>query len=266
MIRCAARLAALMLVAVVPTLHAAEPPAGRLDPPAIAVIIDDLGDRLDAGERAIALAGVSTVAILPRTPHARQLARAAHDAGKEVFLHQPLDATEPGPLGPGAIHLDMDHALMARTLDANIAAVPFVVGLNNHMGSMLTMHPGHMDWLMQALAERGLVFVDSRTTTKTVAMRMAAEHGVPALERDVFIDPVPDEGAILEQITRLRQVALAQGYAVAIAHPYPITLDILERALPELSAEGFRLVSASQLIRMRSGEMEIETWPVSSSP
>jgi polysaccharide deacetylase 2 family uncharacterized protein YibQ len=255
----------LILIAL-PLMASADPPPEIDDAqPVIAVIIDDLGDLLEPGRRAIALPGVSTFAILPQTPHAASLARTAHEAGKEVFLHQPLDATEPGPLGPGAIHLDMDRETMARTLDENLASVPFVVGVNNHMGSMLTMHPGHMDWLMQALAERDLIFVDSRTTTKTVAMRLAAEHRVPALERDVFIDPQADGAAILEQLARLRQVAQTQGYAIAIAHPYPVTLDILERALPDLIAEGFRLVSASELIRMRTEQMETASWPVSSS-
>jgi len=260
--------AALIAILAGLPLAAAMPPdaiSGADDGPMIAVIIDDLGDQLAPGERAIALPGVSTYAILPLTPHAGQLADEVHAAGKEVFLHQPLEATEPGPLGPGAITLDTDHAELARTLDENLASVRYAVGVNNHMGSMLTMHPGHMDWLMQALSERHLLFVDSRTTTRTVAMRFAAEHHVPALERDVFIDPTAAEAVIREQLARLRQVAREQGYAVAIAHPYPVTLDILEQALPELMAEGFRLVSASQLIRIRSGELENITWPVSSS-
>lgn len=244
-----APLAALLIaVAIAGAAPALDPVPG----PVIAVVIDDLGDQLEAGRQALALPAVVSVAILPHTPYGETLALEAHAAGREVWLHQPLQAVEPGPLGPGAILLDMDRATLAQTLADNLTAVPHVVGVNNHMGSMLTRHPGHMAWLMEELAARELMFLDSRTTAQTVALETARAAGVAAAERDVFLDSDPDPEAIRAQLHRAEQLAAEQGYAIVIGHPYPATLAVLAEALPELRRAGYRLVAASRVVRMQS--------------
>ena len=124
--------------------------------PRIAIIIDDLGYQLDAGRRAIDLPGPVVCAILPGTPRARQLAQGAHDNGKEVLLHLPLQATaRRGPLEPGGITLDMSRARLSAVFAEAIESVPFAAGVSSHRGSLLTRHPGHMQWLMETIKSNG---------------------------------------------------------------------------------------------------------------
>ncbi len=219
-------------------------------PPAIAIIIDDLGYQLAAGRRTVALPGPVACAVLPSTPRATLLAEAAFAAGKDVLLHLPLQPMNwDGADVPGAILLDTSRAQLARSFAESLRSVPHVVGVNTHQGSLLTRHPGHMSWLMEEIRAQGdLFFVDSRTTHESVALGMARESGVPAVERDVFLDPDTEPATVAREFARLKQLAREQGMAVGIGHPYPATLALLEQELPKLEAEGFRLVSISDYV------------------
>ena len=234
--------AALALIAAAE--GAAEPVAR------IAIIIDDLGYGLEAGRRVIALPGPVACAILPGTPRAADLATAANASGKEVLLHLPLQAVDyHGPTEPGSITLDMSRERLSLTVRHALESVPFAVGVNGHRGSLITRHPGHMQWLMEDLRRRNdLFFVDSYTTPRSVAMQIAHETGVRAIRRDVFLDPDAEPGTVLREFERLKALARERGSAVAIGHPYPTTLAFLERELPGLVEEGIELVSLGDLI------------------
>jgi polysaccharide deacetylase 2 family uncharacterized protein YibQ len=218
--------------------------------PRIAIIIDDLGYQLAAGHRAVALPGPVACAILPGTPGAARLARAAWEGGKEVLLHLPLQSVDhDGAAEPGSITLDMTREAFADTFATAMASVPFAVGVNGHRGSLLTRHPGHMSWLMEELLRAGgLYFVDSYTTHRSVALQIASEQGVPAIKRDVFLDSDPAPEMVAMEFERLKALARERGLAVAIGHPYPGTLAFLERAIPGLVEEGIELVPLRELI------------------
>lgn len=230
--------------------------------PAVSIIIDDLGNRKQTGHRVVALPGAVACAFLPHAPYTHQLALLAHSGNKEVMLHAPMESEKQGNLGPGALTLNMDQDQFIATLQKDIAAVPHVRGINNHMGSLLTRHPGHMLWLMQEINRQGgLFFVDSRTTTRTVASKIAGEIGVPSLQRDVFLDNVREPEAIERQFNELIAVAKRKGTALAIGHGYQSTLSVLERLLPQLEAHGVRLVPVSELINLR--KQRVDSWRVS---
>jgi polysaccharide deacetylase 2 family uncharacterized protein YibQ len=233
--------------------------------PVIALILDDLGNQREEGMRSVALPGAVTYAILPRTPFGAELARVAHEHGKEVMLHMPMQAVHDHPLGPGGVRLDMSEFEFKRTLEDSLASIPHVRGINNHMGSLLTRHPGHMDWVMQVLAQRGdLYFVDSRTTAQTVAMRVALERRVPTVDRDVFLDSKQgDPEYVARQFDDLIDVAKRRGTAVGIGHPYLETLEVLESRLGELQAHGIELVPVSELLDIRERR---QAWQASLSP
>ena len=218
--------------------------------PRIAIIIDDLGYHLDAGRRAIALPGPVVCAILPGTPRADVLARSAHEQGKEVLVHLPLQSVGHGEaVESGAITLDMSRESFSAAFSNAMSSVPYAVGVNNHRGSLLTRHPGHMQWLMEdILATDGLFFVDSYTTHESVALQIASENGVPALRRDVFLDNDPAPETLAREFERLKSLARSRGLAVAIGHPYPATLEFLEREIPRLVDEGIELVPIRELI------------------
>ncbi|MGA7801730.1 MAG: divergent polysaccharide deacetylase family protein, partial [Gammaproteobacteria bacterium] len=229
--------------------------------PVISIIIDDLGYRLDTGEQATRLPGPVACAILPRSPHAGVLARLAHQHGKEVILHLPMQSEDYGRLDPGGLTLHMTRREFLHTLAQDLADVPYVSGVNNHMGSLLTQHPGDMAWLMRALARRGLFFVDSRTTRRTVAEQVALETGLPTTRRNVFLDDSRDPDAIRAQFFRLLVLARRDGSAVAIGHPYPHTMAVLQRELPQLQLYGVRLVPVRRLIALQQAGRR--TWQAS---
>lgn len=220
-------------------------------PPRIAIIIDDLGYRFAAGRRAIKLPGPVSFAVLPGAPRSRALATLAFESGKEVLLHLPLQAApDDGLQEPLEINLEMSRKELGVAFDQALASVPHAIGVNSHRGSMLTRHPGHMQWLMDEIhARETLFFVDSLTTHRSVALTIAHETGVEARKRDIFLDPDKEPETVAREFERMKQMALKRGSVVAIGHPYKATLELLERELPKLAGEGIELVSISVLVR-----------------
>ena len=220
--------------------------------PRIAIIIDDLGYALHPAERLLALELPMTFAILPGAPKAGRLAEAARRSGQEVIVHLPLQAMQQdGAHDADEITLDMTAAQVRRVFRDALRAVPFAVGINNHRGSLLTQHPGHMQWIMDSIrCTANLFFVDSYTTHLSVAMQIASESGIPAVKRDVFLDSSREPEDIERKIARLKALARESGQAVGIGHPYPETLSLLEDALPAMQKEGFDLVHVSELVQL----------------
>jgi polysaccharide deacetylase 2 family uncharacterized protein YibQ len=221
------------------------------DAPRVAIIIDDMGYHLANGRRAIELPGPVSFSFLPGAPRARALAEQAHALGKDILLHLPLQAAnDDAPPAPSEIHLDMSRERLGHTFNEALDAVPHVIGVNSHRGSLLTRHPGHMQWLMEEIRDRdSLFFIDSYTHHESVALQIAVENNVEAIKRDVFLDPDPSPEVVEREFERLKTLARKRGSALAIGHPYPATLDVLERELPKLADEGFELVRVSELLR-----------------
>ncbi|MFJ4441375.1 divergent polysaccharide deacetylase family protein [Pseudomonas sp. NPDC089422] len=220
-------------------------PAGKAY---LSIIIDDLGQSADRDSRTLALPGPVTMAIMPDTPHATDFARQAHKAGKTVILHMPMDPAT----GPYAWHPGIPIEELARRLDAALAKVPYAAGINNHMGSRMTAQREPMAWLMGELQRRHLFFVDSRTSAATVAAAEAQAQGLAHVSRDVFLDDVRTTEAITGQLQQGIALARKQGSAVLIGHPYPQTLEVLERELPRLKRQGIELIRLKQMIAVRS--------------
>ena len=225
--------------------------AASADTPRVAIIIDDMGYHLANGRRAIQLPGPVSFSFLPGAPRARALAEQAHALGKDILLHLPLQAAnDDAPPAPSEIHLDMSRERLGHTFDEALASVPHVIGVNSHRGSLLTRHPGHMQWLMEEIRDRdSLFFIDSYTHHESVALQIAVENNVEAIKRDVFLDPDPSPEVVEREFERLKELARKRGSALAIGHPYPATLDVLERELPKLADEGFELVRVSELLQ-----------------
>jgi len=223
--------------------------------PGIALIIDDLGNQSHLGMRAIMLPGPVACAFLPYGPFTNALARQAHGYHKEVMLHLPMQAVdhENKRVEKGTLTLDMTEQQFMEATANEIAAVPYVTGLNNHKGSLLTRHPGNMAWLMQAINKHGdLFFVDSRTTTETVARQLAVEYGVPNSSRNVFLDNDPNPEAVRAQFRKLVAMAKRDGTALGIGHPLPGTLNVLTEELANLRWQGVQLLPVSRLIAQQN--------------
>ncbi|WP_426117917.1 divergent polysaccharide deacetylase family protein [Pseudomonas sp. DSP3-2-2] len=216
----------------------------------LSLIIDDLGQNPVRDQRALALPGPVTLAIMPDTPHATEFARQAHKAGKTVMLHMPMDPAT----GPFAWHPDLPLPELESRLNAALLKVPYAAGLNNHMGSRMTAEPVAMGWLVAELQRRHMFFVDSRTSAKTVAAAQAQQIGLASVSRDVFLDDERTAEAITRQLHIAIKLAQKQGSAVMIGHPYPVTLDVLERELPNLKAQGIDWIDLRRMISVRGNE------------
>jgi uncharacterized protein len=212
----------------------------------LVIIIDDMGHSRSLGRQALALPGALNFAFLPHTPHGAELAQQAHASGKEVMLHAPMSNILDQPLGPGALTPDLSRSHFLARLKVALRDIPHVRGLNNHMGSELTQQRQPMEWVMEALAENGLYFVDSRTTAQSVAARTAATYGLPHLSRHVFLDNERSAEAISQRFMESVKIAERDGLAVVIGHPYQQTIDYLQQALPQLERRGISLIHASQ--------------------
>jgi polysaccharide deacetylase 2 family uncharacterized protein YibQ len=258
------RLAGLLLPALLGYALLTQDAAAAEPKPRIAIIIDDLGYDPVAGVRATRLPGAVACSVLPGTPHGTRLARLAHAAGKQVMLHLPMQSLDDIEPAPGMFQVDTTRSQLALRVAADLAAIPHVTGINNHRGSLLTRHPGHMAWLMEEIAAReGLFFVDSYTTAASIALGIARESGIPAARRDVFLDPDTDPATVRREYDRLIALARRHGTALAIGHPYPATLALLEEELPRLAELGIELVSPGELVRIRTSEAN-RSWPPSS--
>jgi polysaccharide deacetylase 2 family uncharacterized protein YibQ len=214
----------------------------------IALVIDDLGRR-PADLETIAALGVPVAhAVLPFEPHSTEIARRAAAAGAEVLLHMPMEAVEGDDPGPGALWLGMGEAELVSTTAAALAEVPGAVGINNHMGSAVTADPKAMAAVLGLARERGLYYLDSRTTPATVGFRLARELGLPAAERQVFLDDTLSHEAIHAEFDRLLALAGESGSAIAIGHPHAATFELLAEEVPRARAAGFRFVRLSELL------------------
>ena len=228
---------------------AAPPVAGR---PMIAVIIDDMGVDRRRSERAVALPGPLTLSYLTYARDLPQQTAAAHRAGHELMVHVPMEpeSSDADP-GPNALRVGLAPDELARRIDWSLTRFAGYVGINNHEGSRFTTDAPGMAEVLRALHRRGLLYVDSRTTAKTVAPGLARGLGVPYAERNVFLDDRNDVPAVEVQFGRLEQVARRAGYAIAIGHPRDATLAVLAAWLPGFRERGFVLVPVSAIVRHR---------------
>ena len=140
------------------------------------------------------------------------------------------------------------------TLDGNFRAVPDATCVNNHMGSLLTRHPGHMEWLMNSLHKNKKFYIDSMTSKRSIVSKIAREKKVPYMQRDIFLDNQQEIHYIQAQFRELIKVARRKGRAIAIGHPHPETIQVLMKELQQLDKYGVRLVNISDLLSSHYGK------------
>jgi polysaccharide deacetylase 2 family uncharacterized protein YibQ len=217
--------------------------------PKVAIIIDDIGYDRTLAEKFLNLEAALTFSMLPKSPHYKQIAHAANKQGLEVMLHLPMEPVEyPGvDPGPGSLLISMSPDLLINQLNEDLDSMPFIIGVNNHMGSKMTTISTQMYQIFSILKKRDLFFIDSRTTSETLCKPSARLLKLPFAERDIFLDNIQEPSAVRRQLKQLIKIANEHGMAVGIGHPYTVTYDILKGALPDLKKK-VRLVPASKVV------------------
>jgi polysaccharide deacetylase 2 family uncharacterized protein YibQ len=217
-----------------PRTHSAASKAKKL-----VFVIDDAGYSLKQLEAFLDLPFPISVAVLPGLPNSLKAAKAVKAAGKELLLHQPMQAVGGQNPGPGALTLGMSQEEIEATVEANLKSVPGAVGINNHMGSAATADLGIMEAVATVAKRHGIYYLDSRTTSETAIPTAARREGIRYWERDVFLDNAPDRDRPAIMIGHVWSAELAQ------------TLTDL---YPQLIAEGFSLSTISRFMVQEASE------------
>lgn len=216
----------------------------------VAIVIDDFGYDGKLARRFLQIDAPLSFSVLPNGTFSKSIARRVSQAGRELMLHLPMEPRGYPEVDPGigALLTEMTDTELAAALRKNLDAFPDIKGVNNHMGSRFCENEEKLRLVMRELKNRGLFFVDSRTTRRTQAYTVAQEEGVPSAERNVFLDNIQSPQAVRRQLKRLIQLAKLKGEAIGIAHPHEVTLKVLKEDVPKLSNNGVELVPVSQLV------------------
>lgn len=233
----------------VPAPPPAVSPVVKSGKPKIVIVLDDMGHTMNDRDILRALGSDVTYAILPHLKYSRYFGLLSKETGAEVILHQPFEATDGTIPGPGLITDRMPETQSLSVLRHSLESVPNHQGMNNHMGSRGTSDPELMAPILEELKRRNLFFLDSVTSSKSVAYSMARQMGLPALKRDVFLDNVDTPAAIRAQLQKLVKAARKQGYAVGIGHYHTNTLSVLRSDIPSIKEAGIEFVSLRELIQ-----------------
>jgi polysaccharide deacetylase 2 family uncharacterized protein YibQ len=223
-------------------------------PPAankVALIVDDMGYSLHAINELCSIGRPLTIAIIPYSPLATEIATISRQHNLEVILHLPLESinNEEENHTKGMITSGMSEEEIIGIVEKDLNQVPYIRGVNNHMGSKITADSQLMHIILERLKKRELFFIDSRTTGRSVAYTTAQSLNIPSAYRHVFLDGELDENYIKGQLIALFLQAQKNGYALGICHPTEKTLKVLKENFHLVDEYGLEPVLASQIVQ-----------------
>jgi uncharacterized protein len=199
--------------------------------PRLVIVIDDLGESIQQARALAKLPFPVVFSVLPHNTRTAETVELARSRGIDVLLHLPMEPTgypyTANP-GPGALFVGMPEADLLDVLEANLRRIPGAIGVNNHMGSRFTEDEAGMRMVLTELKRRNLFFLDSMTSSRSMAPSLTKELQAGFLRRDIFLDNVQDVDLIVHQLRKAEKLAMSKGTAVAIGHPYPETIKALQ--------------------------------------
>jgi uncharacterized protein len=219
----------------------------------IAIIIDDWGQTTANCKYLKEIPEPLAVSILPGLRHTKDVANCAGLNHKLTMLHLPLEAMHNFDFYPPdyIIKTTMNPDLVSKIVDEDLAQLPTIEGVNNHMGSKATADRPLMRIILRKLRKKGLFFVDSMTSHYSVSAELAGEMGLAYGKRDVFLDNINTREAITKQMMILAKEARRRGYAVAIGHDRHLTMQVIKDEIPWLEKQGFQFVSIKVLLKKK---------------
>lgn len=225
------------------------PPPHPLSYPRVGIIIDDLGYDSSLANAFIRLDLPLTFSVLPFTPNTGLIAQKARKEGREIMLHLPMEPISYPAINPGdgVLMVSMDKEMILEILNRDLSQIPFIAGVNNHMGSRFTENEKKMMIVLTELKRRGLYFIDSRTSGGSVAFEVAKRMALRTASRDIFLDNDLSENGLKIQMERLLSLARYKGWAIGIGHPHKETLKLLKRYQSTLKNNA-QVVPVSNLV------------------
>ena len=235
----------------------ARPFQGKPDRPRVALILHGLGmDRAQTQAAIQQLPPEITLAFSPYASGLQAWVEEARAAGHEVLVQVPMEphdypANDPGPL---ALITGATTRENIERLDMVLGRANGALGVINLMGARFTASEPHMRPILEALRERGLVFVDARTAPDSVGARLASELGVARAFSDRTLDQEASRAAIDARLAEIERIAQANGQALALGFPFPVTLERTARWVQTLEAKSMQLAPLSAVVnRQRIG-------------
>ena len=218
--------------------------------PVLVIVIDDMGISKKHTAEIISLKYPLTTAFLTYGQHLEEQVKNSIRAGQEIMLHTPMEPQTKADLAPDTLTTAMSLEEIKSNFEEMLKKFPWIKGINNHMGSKLTEDFERMSVIMGVLKEKGLFFLDSKTSAKSRAEEAAQKVGIPYAHRHVFLDNTNEKTYILKQLHQLEKLAQKNGYAIAIGHPKSGTYEALKEWLPKVNKKGFRLMPLSEVVRI----------------
>lgn len=221
----------------------------------LAILIDDFGYGGEGTEEMLALPIPFTAAVMPFSKQTAKDAEAVRQAGKEIFIHMPMESLTGKRewVGEKGVFRDMTEGEIKARAEEAFAILPDAAGLNNHMGSAIMEDERSLSVVMDVLKEKNVLFVDSMTTAKSLGRTIAGRKGVTFLGRDVFLDSTDSVEVVKTNLRKAAEVALEKGYALAIGHVGPegglVTAKAIKELIPELEQAGITFVTVSELAK-----------------
>ncbi len=227
--------------------------------PMIAIVIDDLGVNRKMTKEVLALPAPLTASFLYYADDLPGQTQTARAAGHELLVHTPMEPINAkfNP-GPGALRTEMTTEEIKDRLNLMLDSFPGYVGINNHMGSRFTADSRAMRTVMEEVEKRGLLFLDSLTSSRSVAKKIAREENIPYAVRNVFLDNTQNEREIMKQLSLLEKHALRHRFAVGIGHPHKATVNALKKWIPQAKQKGFVFVPISMIAVYLQDETQSE--------
>ncbi|HBY56611.1 MAG TPA: hypothetical protein DEG96_01920 [Candidatus Atribacteria bacterium] len=218
--------------------------------PKIAFIIDDLGYEKEVAQKIIELDFPIALSILPFLQNSEYVAEEGNKNNQEIMLHLPMEPnnSDADP-GPGAIKSYMSEEEIRQAVRGSIFDFPYVIGVNNHMGSKITEDRRIMKIILEEIRRYNLFFIDSMTSKNSIAYEVAQEIGVKTAVRSVFLDNENVIEYIKGQMLEAEKIALKYGEAIAIGHSRINTFYVLKRMVPEFIKAGIEIVPVSELVK-----------------
>ena len=213
----------------------------------IAVIIDDLGLSKKKAAQFIKMKEPITLSFLPYASGINKLAQEGRDHGHEIMLHIPMQPKSDLDSGPHTLSSYLSVEEQYARIHLNFSKLDNFVGFNNHMGSQFTENRQAVSRILEIAKEKGYLVVDSKTSPRSVLQDEAERLNIPNISRDIFLDNVPTEEAVWQELKRLEKIAKKRGHAVAIGHPYKVTILVLKKWLSTLKDKGIEIVPVSYL-------------------
>ena len=213
----------------------------------VALVMDDVGYDLHALQRLLALPIPIAISILPDATKAKQAAELAYQHGQVVMLHLPMEPANPhyrDKMDSSFLRVDMDKQTIQAMFNTALQRVPYVQGMNNHMGSMLTTLRKPMDWVMDVCAAHNLFFIDSRTASKSVAFERAKAHQLTWGKRSIFLDHSARKEDMEKAWNSAQACAAKYRGCIMIGHPHKETLRFLEIKFNNLEKEQLQVFQA----------------------